>query len=86
MRKETRMNWFKTNRALREENEELKRDVKQLVRTLKPFADFADPQFKIPPQTTVTQGSPMAKRQILMEDCYRATVVVEMFDADVAEE
>ncbi len=39
---------------------------------LKPFAEFADPRNMIPPDTILTAGSPMARKQITMSDCYAA--------------
>lgn len=43
---------------------------------LKPFADFADPNGRVPADMTITQGSPIAKRQLRMADCYRARAAI----------
>mgnify|MGYP001610305736 CR=1 FL=1 len=39
---------------------------------LRPFAAFADPRNTIPPDTILTAGSPLARKQITMADCYAA--------------
>lgn len=39
---------------------------------IKPFAEFADPTNRLPPDFTITGGSPMAKRQLTMGHCYDA--------------
>lgn len=43
-----------------------------LEAALQPFADFADPRGTLPPGHQITQGSPMARRQLTMGDCYAA--------------
>lgn len=39
---------------------------------LLPFANFADKSGTCPEGMPITRGSPMAQRQLTMEDCYRA--------------
>lgn len=39
---------------------------------LEPWAKFADPNNRVPPDYAVTKGSPLAKRQPTMGDCYCA--------------
>lgn len=39
---------------------------------LKPFADYADSTKAMPAEFIITNGSPLAKRQLQMGDCYRA--------------
>lgn len=39
---------------------------------LRPFADYADPSRRIRPDFVLTAGSPLAKRQLTMGDCYAA--------------
>jgi hypothetical protein len=41
-------------------------------KALEPFAAFADPRNVIPPDIILTAGSPMARKQITMADCYAA--------------
>lgn len=64
---------------LRAENAELYRlrgaaqDICEDLRAaLKPFADYADPRNGVPPSFQITAGSSMARKQIIMQDCYRA--------------
>lgn len=51
-------------------------------KALMPFSDFADPHRKVPSALAITNGSPMAKRQLTMGDCYLARDAVT--DAGVA--
>lgn len=44
----------------------------QLVTALKPLADFADYTRKFPADMPISAGSPLAKRQLTMGDCYEA--------------
>ena len=39
---------------------------------LGPFARYADQQHRVPADMPITHGSPMAKRQLRMGDCYDA--------------
>jgi hypothetical protein len=52
-------------------------DIEELRAALKPFADYADPRQFMPADMVITQGSPMAKRQLTMGDCYTARRVME---------
>lgn len=54
---------------------DLAKRVIELQLVLKPFADFAD--MKMPRDFVITQGSPMAKCQLTMEDCQRAKTVLD---------
>ena len=44
----------------------------KLEEALRPFADYADHRARLPDTFPITSGSPMAKRQLTMGDCYRA--------------
>jgi hypothetical protein len=48
----------------------------RLVAKLKVFADFADPHRKMPRELVISHGSPIAKRQLTMGDCYDAVDAV----------
>lgn len=50
----------------------LQHEIDRLREALKPFADYADPRRGVPPSFQITAGSPMARKQLLMQDCYRA--------------
>lgn len=59
--------------ALRAENERLRA-------ALKPFADYAPDQSKLtalPATVVITNGSPVAKRQLTIGDCYNARRALE---------
>lgn len=43
-----------------------------MVSALQAFADFADPQRRVPARMPITSGSMFGKRQLMMGDCYRA--------------
>lgn len=47
-------------------------EVERLRDALQPFANFADPRGKMPGDLAITHGSLIAKRQLVMDDCYRA--------------
>lgn len=47
-------------------------EIERLRAALKPFADYADPRNGVPPSFPITAGSPLARKQLLMQDCYRA--------------
>jgi hypothetical protein len=44
----------------------------RLVAKLKVFAEFADQRRRMPRDLIITNGSPVAKRQLTMGDCYDA--------------
>lgn len=48
-----------------------------LVEALKPFAAYADPKNKMPPDMIISNGTPMARRQLHMGDCYNAKYAIE---------
>lgn len=54
----------------------LKARIEELEVALQPFADFADPRNTIPPDTVLTAGSPMARKQITMANCYAASAAL----------
>lgn len=47
----------------------------EVAATLDPWANYADPAARFPADFVVTKGSPLAKRQPTMGDCYRAKVL-----------
>lgn len=47
-------------------------EIERLRAALKPFADFADPRKKVPAVVIITNGSPLARPQLRMQDCYAA--------------
>jgi hypothetical protein len=49
-----------------------RRENEVLREALKPFADYADPHGRFPPNLSITVGSDIAKRQLTMGDCYKA--------------
>jgi len=51
-----------------------------VVSILKPFADYADPHRKVPREMVITNGSPMAKRQLTMGDCYDAKDAIDVIE------
>jgi hypothetical protein len=48
-------------------------EIERLRSALKPFADYADPSHIVPAFHLITNGSPMAKKQLTMGDCYEAS-------------
>lgn len=44
--------------------------ARALLEVLTPFIHYADPHRKVPPETIITAGSSMGKRQLTMGDCY----------------
>jgi len=48
------------------------REIARLQAALKPFSDYADKHRATPPELILTSGSPLAKRQLTMRDCYNA--------------
>lgn len=67
------------NAELLSEASELAADLRRVMAenerlraALKPFADYADPRNGVPPSFQITAGSPLARKQLLMQDCYRA--------------
>lgn len=50
----------------------LSRRLELSEQALKPFAEFAAPNRAAPPDLCISNGSPMAKRQLTMLDCYNA--------------
>jgi hypothetical protein len=50
----------------------LRAEVMRLTEALKPFADYADPTNRVSGHLTVSAGSFMARRQLTMDDCYKA--------------
>jgi hypothetical protein len=48
-----------------------------ILSLLQPFADFADPTRRMPRELVITKGSPWAKLQLTMGDCYDAADAVE---------
>jgi hypothetical protein len=61
---------------LKERAEAAEADKARLEAALQPFADFADPREKMPPDFVITPGSAMARRQLTMADCYAARAVL----------
>lgn len=51
--------------------------IKDLEDALRPFAKFADPRRVAPAGLPITSGSPLARQQLRMGDCYRARDVLE---------
>jgi hypothetical protein len=49
---------------------------------IKPFADFADPRNVLPDDYVITRGSPLARAQLTMGDCYRAREALEQFPSE----
>lgn len=47
-------------------------ELEKAEQVITPFAEFADPRRKFPPNFTITNGSRMAKKQLTMDDCYSA--------------
>jgi hypothetical protein len=56
---------------------ELAAENNKLRAALKPFADYADPRRVVPPTFQITSGSNLARKQLTMEDCYRAKEALE---------
>jgi hypothetical protein len=50
---------------------------------LRPFANFADTRKRVPSDFVITHGSPIARAQLTMGDCYRAREVLEQFPDEV---
>lgn len=50
-------------------------DIGKVVEVLRPFAEFAPPAF-VPDNHAMTQGSPMAKRQVTAADFRRASALL----------
>src|SRR3546814_15153323 len=48
----------------------------ELLEALLPFAEFGDVRHSLPDGVVITNGSRMARRQLGMGDCYRATNAV----------
>lgn len=46
--------------------------IAELEGALEPFSAHADPRGNVPAEMRITQGSALAKRQLVMGDCYRA--------------
>jgi hypothetical protein len=55
----------------------LRSEVERLRAALKPFADYADKHNSVLGQTIITGGSPLAKRQLTMGNCYDARRALE---------
>lgn len=51
--------------------------ITQLCAALKPFAGYADPRGGIPRSFLITHGSPLAKKQLTMGDCYDAKKILD---------
>jgi len=63
-------------RALAIADERAKESV-VLRAALQPFAAYADPRNGVPPSFQITVGSPLARKQLIMQDCYRAREALE---------
>jgi hypothetical protein len=59
----------------------LERILDRTMEALQPFAVYADQRGKIPIDYQITQGSPVAKRQLTMGDCYKAKEALENYDS-----
>ena len=57
-------------------------EVALLREALRPFADFADERRRMRPDMMITTGSPMARRQLTMGDCYAAADALAATDPD----
>lgn len=66
-------------KALRQRHDELSEAKKVLER----FASYADPRRRAPADMPITHGSPMAKRQLTMGDCYDAADLVSRIKNDL---
>ena len=64
---------------MQREIEHLKATNAKLRAALKPFADYADSPLalKMDRNFVITQGSPMARRQLTMGDCLNALVTLK---------
>jgi hypothetical protein len=69
--------WNDVERQYQAEADQLRAKIQQLRAVLKPFAEYADKTHTFPPDTVITMGSPMSKRQLTMGDCYGALHVLE---------
>lgn len=69
-----------TDTVARWNNPALLRRVEELEAALRPFADFADPNNRIPPDIILTAGSAMARKQITMANCYAARAALSTTD------
>lgn len=56
----------------------------QIAEALRPFAEFADQDHIVPRRYVITQGSPLAKRQLTMGDCYEARAALAAIEATPA--
>ena len=52
--------------------------VEKLAEALEPFAAFADLSGLVPDDHIITQGSPMARRQLTMGDCRKAAAALRV--------
>lgn len=75
------------------ENEQFKSEILQikavlqiLLKALQPFADYAPKTgegapSKFPGDFPITHGSPFAKRQLIMQNCYDASIAMRVVEA-----
>lgn len=64
----------------------LAKEYVALRAALKPFADYADPTGRVPPDLSISAGSHMARRQLRMSDCYAAKAAHEQSAIDTPNE
>jgi len=57
-------------------------DKNDVIRALAPFAAFADMRGALPDQFVITEGSPLAKKQLTMGDCRKAYAVWEQLQKE----
>jgi len=55
--------------------------VERTAKVLKPFAAYADPRRKVPRELPIGYGSPLAKPQLTMGDCYDAVDALAALEA-----
>ena len=66
------------NIALRATLATLARETTVLRQALKPFAAYADHANRFPATFVITAGSPFAKLQLTMGDCYKARAALAL--------
>lgn len=64
------------NEVIERANEYLERAVRA-EEALKPFANFADKNGRMPSSMPITSGSSLAKQQLTMGDCYQAVEILK---------
>lgn len=63
-------------RDLRRDLRTLLSDLARMKAALEPLAEYADPHNRVPADYEITKGSPLAKRQLRMSDCYAARLAL----------